>query len=465
MGGMNMDKKLIKVRILEKNGDLKHELNFWMQQRNEETLLLNIDTGVWKIDPKYNQLFEETLDTKKMDVFVDTSLFRKLQEDDLLEIAVDDNRDNAFRLLILETSERCNMRCKYCFEDAKTRGANMNTDTAIKAFKKFISLEACGDSICIEFNGGEALLNFEMIKKVVPQMVEGAKSAGKKIKFTIQTNGTLLTREMASFFKKYEFAVGISIDGVGTYNDNRVYCNGAGTFDDIVKGIKLLKEYGIPYSTISVMYELGQYDSIVELLKYTGCKEFRANLITTIGRGENVLDINNGEFKAKEMAREYVIFIKRMLQEKRYYEANTIYYFLGLLLWHPFMCYKEPCGAGVNQLFITSNGDVFLCQECCFIGQGKVGNVNDEKMDLVEEIQNNDWFQKSQGRITSEIEECIDCPWKRFCCTCPCKVYAECRQIEKKSIFCEFNKYLFEELIWLIHNDTEVVMDFLQYNF
>lgn len=455
-------KTLIVEQKCKENGKEK-TYNLMLEQRGEETLVLNTDTGVWKIDAGYNEL-AKLADKKEPNIRIrtDHQLYHQLAEDKLLSYDLNETEYKEFSLLILETSEKCNLRCKYCFESAKGSGENMSCETAMNAFKKFITLDNCKEGVCVEFNGGEALLNFDMISEAVPQIIRLAKEAGKKVKFTTQTNGTLLTAEMVAFFEKYHFSVGVSLDGVEEFNSSRIYPDGRSTFDGVLRGIQLLKESNVHYSTISVIHRKNQYENIKELLAYTGCDQFRANLISTIGRGKEVL-ADNADMK--EIAKEYVEFCRQMLRDQKYYEANAIYYFLSLLLCHPFMCYKEPCGAGMNQLFVVPNGDIYLCQESCFIGKGRIGNVNADSIDIEKNIKMDQWFQTIQGRRTFLIDECKNCPWRHFCCSCPCRTYSETGAVSKKSMLCEFYQCVFSEFIWMIHNDTEAVMNFLQFSF
>ncbi len=458
--------RIIKTLIIEQregsNGK-EQSYNFMFEQRGEEALVLNIDTGVWKIDSGYREL-AKMAETENTGIRIGSNgpIYDQLMEDKLISQVSDEAKYEEFNLLILETSEKCNLRCRYCFESATNCGENMSSETAVKAFEKFIALEKCSTSVCVEFNGGEVLLNYNMISKAVPQILHIAEKAGKKVGFTVQTNGTLLTAEMIAFFKAYKFSVGLSLDGVGEFNDNRIYADGRSTFDEVVNNIQLLKESGIRYSTISVIHRKGQFKSVKDLLAFTGCNQFRANLISAIGRGKEVLA---DTISMEEIAKEYVAFCKQMLQDRQYYEANAMYYFLSLLLFHPFMCYKEPCGAGMNQLFVVPNGNIYLCQESCFIDKGCIGNVNMQNIDIEKNIQEDAWFQTMRNRQTTLVEECRNCPWKKFCCSCPCRVYSETGGVSEKSMLCEFYKHVYSEFIWMIHNDTEAVMNFLQSSF
>ena len=160
-----------KIRILDlKNGskEMLQNGDLMVEQRDGETLVLNCNTGIWKVDCCYNDLFAmDENEEGVVDIYTTTPIYNQLVKDGLMETDEEEEKNEEFRLLILETSEKCNLGCKYCFENANTKGKNMSKQMALKAFRKFISLEGCANSICVECNGGEALLNFKMIKEEV----------------------------------------------------------------------------------------------------------------------------------------------------------------------------------------------------------------------------------------------------------------------------------------------------------
>ena len=95
----------------------------------------------------------------------------------------------------------------------------------------------------IHFNGGEILLDWEPVKKILEYIRR--KYPGMKIEYHINTNMTLLTREMARFLHRHKFNVHISIDGYKeAHNQTRKYHNGKGSFADVISGVELYRETG-----------------------------------------------------------------------------------------------------------------------------------------------------------------------------------------------------------------------------
>lgn len=152
-------------------------------------------------------------------------------------------------ILELLVSTDCNMRCSYCFAGGGNYNEKrelMSEETAFKAIELFNTI---GELKSIHFFGGEPLMNSKLIKKIVSHY-------GKSLSYGITTNGTIMSDDMIKLFKEYNAGVLIDIDGEERYHDmNRRYKNGKGTYNDIVKNLKKLKEAGVPLNLGAVIAE------------------------------------------------------------------------------------------------------------------------------------------------------------------------------------------------------------------
>jgi uncharacterized protein len=138
-------------------------------------------------------------------------------------------------------TEECNMRCKYCFIDHSPADAEFDT---IRRILDQVLKNSSDRGLSIQFFGGEPLLKFGLMKKAV-EYIKELPNRTTDVYFKITTNATLVNREIASFLAKHDFEVAVSIDGTKEINDqNRVYRQGSGTFDQTIRGFKTLKENG-----------------------------------------------------------------------------------------------------------------------------------------------------------------------------------------------------------------------------
>jgi uncharacterized protein len=95
------------------------------------------------------------------------------------------------------------------------------------------------NEIAIGFYGGEPLIEFNLLKAAVN--FADKMCGGKKVRFSITTNATLIDEKKACFLRDAGFAVLVSIDGPKDMHDrHRVYSNGEGSYDSALKGLKTL---------------------------------------------------------------------------------------------------------------------------------------------------------------------------------------------------------------------------------
>jgi uncharacterized protein len=90
-------------------------------------------------------------------------------------------------------------------------------------------------------------------------LAEKYRRPGQTVEHTFQTNGILLDDNWCAFFKEHDFLVGLSVDGPreihDTYRRNR---GGRGTFDQVMRGWKHLKKYGVEFNILSTVHAANQ---------------------------------------------------------------------------------------------------------------------------------------------------------------------------------------------------------------
>ena len=80
-------------------------------------------------------------------------------------------------------------------------------------------MQQSGDSISIGWQGGEpSLMGIEFYQRAIE--LEQKYGHGQSVGNGFQTNGLLLDREWAKFFKKYDWLVGLSLDGPEHIHDH-----------------------------------------------------------------------------------------------------------------------------------------------------------------------------------------------------------------------------------------------------
>jgi uncharacterized protein len=142
------------------------------------------------------------------------------------------------RLVILWPTSKCNLSCAYCYA-AGAKSADMDMDTAMAALAMF-----GGRRFKLQFAGGEPLLNFPLMERVM----EKASGMPSLIGMAVQTNGTLLGPGVARELKRRRVAVGVSLDGPPETNEAT-----RGQSAAAIRGILALREEGIKTNITTVV--------------------------------------------------------------------------------------------------------------------------------------------------------------------------------------------------------------------
>jgi uncharacterized protein len=151
----------------------------------------------------------------------------------------------------LGLTDSCNLSCDYCYLSSGGRvregrpgardGSSMSRTTAFRAVDLLLSESAGEARVSIVFFGGEPLLEPALIGEIVDYARRRAGAEGRSVSFHMTTNGTLLTPENASFLHGSGVRALVSVDGGAAEHDaHRVFRDGTGSYDTIVRNLREL---------------------------------------------------------------------------------------------------------------------------------------------------------------------------------------------------------------------------------
>lgn len=164
----------------------------------------------------------------------------------------------AFHVMTKPIGPLCNLDCKYCFYLEKEKFFPSNedfrmTDALLEEYiKQYIKGQSVPE-ISFAWQGGEpTLLGVKFFRKVVE--LQRRYANGKAITNALQTNGTLLDDAWCAFLAENQFLVGLSIDGPAKLHDSyRVTKKGAGSYQKVLGGLRLLKKHKVEFNTLTVV--------------------------------------------------------------------------------------------------------------------------------------------------------------------------------------------------------------------
>jgi uncharacterized protein len=277
---------------------------------------------------------------------------------------------------VLNVSHACNLKCSYCYAE----GGNYNGKTQLMSPEMAASLaafllETTSDyEVQITFFGGEPLLNTDAIKAAVTRGRQRASELGKKINFSITTNGTLYDEEFISYAISNGLKFTVSIDGLRDGHDkHRKFNDGKGSYDTIVSCLpKILDKVAVPART-TLTKDNPDVVSIIDHLLNLGFSEV----------GFAPVDVADGGLALGERELEQVLDAFTTLSDRFMSDASEsrVYGFSNMInlikLFHEGEARPLPCGAGIKLMGVSPNGDFYLCHRFTGNEEFRIGSIQD----------------------------------------------------------------------------------------
>ena len=341
-----------------------------------------------------------------------------LYSKDLYKDIAKTESDSYIKAMCLNIAHDCNMKCAYCFAsqgDYKGKRELMSYDVGKRAVDLVLKKSGPRRNIEIDLFGGEPLLNFDVVKKIISYAREQEKKYNKNIRFTITTNATLLDDEKIDYIDKNMGNVVLSIDGRKEVNDRiRTRVDGTGTYDTILPKIKKMvdardknKQY---YVRGTFTRKNLDFVNDVIALANDGFKEISIEpVVLPDGDPMSIRDED-----LPQIFKQYDRLTEELLKRNKEGKPFKFYHFAIDINGGPCV-YKRisGCGAGHEYIAVTPNGDIYPCHQ--FVGDEKfiMGNVFEGKLDMniAETFKHANVYNK---------KECMDC-WARFYCSGGCQ--------------------------------------------
>lgn len=330
------------------------------------------------------------------------------------------NNYKPFSLLVKPAGADCNLRCEYCFyidhlgmQESKPR---MSDETLERMISSYMKTEQ-NRNYAFGWQGGEpTLMGLDFFKKVVQYQQKYGRS-GSLVSNGLQTNGTLITNEMAELFAQYKFLVGVSLDGpADLHNNYRKMIGGKDTHSLVMKGINNLKKYNVQFNILMLINDktVSQPEKIYNYMinnkfyfhQYIPCVEFNEeNRLLPF----SITGKEWGDFLCK-------IFDLWVKNDKYRVSIRLFDSILEYLIYgETHVCYMNN---NCCQYFVVEHdGEVYPCD--FFVRDDlKLGNINSGEW---EEFLNSPKYKKFGANKSIFNNECKKCPFLNIC-------YGDCQK-------------------------------------
>ena len=156
--------------------------------------------------------------------------------------------------LTVQATPFCNLDCKYCYLPNRSVKGVFDQTLIPVIFNNLQQSDLLSEELLWDWHAGEPLVCGLDFYETSHALIQKYKPDDCVVNIGMQTNATLITKEIAAFFKKHNYRIGVSIDGPeDLHNYNRVTRNNKGSFKNVMRGINLLHEYDVPFHVICVL--------------------------------------------------------------------------------------------------------------------------------------------------------------------------------------------------------------------
>ena len=283
------------------------------------------------------------------------------------------NRNTVIKALCLHIAHTCNLTCEYCFaSQGKYHGerALMTFEVGKRALDFLIENSGTRHNLEVDFFGGEPLMAFETIKQLVAYAREQEKIHNKNFRFTLTTNGMLITDEVIEFANKEMSNVVLSLDGRKHIHDStRKTITGQGSYDIILPKFKKLVEarQGKNY------YMRGTFthqntDFVKDILHMVDLGFTELSMEPVVCDPSEPYALTEQDLPI--LKQQYELLAKEMIARNNNGNPFTFYHYM-IDLEHGPCIYKRisGCGSGTEYMAVTPWGDLYPCHQ--FVGDEK----------------------------------------------------------------------------------------------
>ena len=290
-------------------------------------------------------------------------------------------RKTVVKALCLHIAHDCNLACKYCFaEEGEYHGrrALMSFEVGKKALDFLIANSGSRRNLEVDFFGGEPLMNWDVVKRLVEYGRSQEEKYNKKFRFTLTTNGVLLNDEIMEFCNREMGNVVLSLDGRPEVNDRmRPFRNGSGSYDLIVpKFQKFAESRNQTNYYVRGTFTRYNLDFAEDVIHFADLGFKQMSIEPVVAAPEEPYAIREEDLPKimEEYDKLAVEFIKRRKEGRGF---NFFHFMLDLNQGPCVAKRLSGCGSGTEYLAVTPWGDLYPCHQ--FVGEEEflLGNVDE----------------------------------------------------------------------------------------
>ena len=324
------------------------------------------------------------------------------------------------KALCLHVAHTCNLNCSYCFaSQGKYHGdrALMSFETGKRALDFLVENSGSRRNLEVDFFGGEPLMNFDVVKRLVAYARSIETEKNKRFRFTLTTNGMLIDDDVIDFANREMSNVVLSLDGRKEIHDRfRVDYAGKGSWERIVPLFqKFVAARGGKNYYMRGTFTHANPDFLKDIRQMLDLGFTELSMEPVVCAPGDPSELTQEDLPI--VLSQYEQLAQLMLRRDAEGKPFTFYHYMIDLTGGPCI-YKRisGCGSGTEYMAVTPWGDLYPCHQ--FVGEEKfkLGDI---------------WQGVTNTAVQSEFAscnvyahpDCRDC-WARLYCSGGCAANA-----------------------------------------
>lgn len=373
---------------------------------------------------------------------------------------------------------RCEHSCPYCQVSRQSEDKfryDMSPDIALGALD--LTFQSPSKNIKIEFQGGEPLLNFDLIKCIVLEAKKRNKNSGKNLVFVIATNLALINPDILQFCREHSIFISTSLDGPQALHDANRPRPGNNSYEKTIVGIKLVREM-LGRDQVSALMtttegSLNCVEAIIDEYLAQGFKEIFLRPLSPYGfaiKTKAYRAYNAGQWlEFYKQGLHYIIELNRRGIEFVEYCAATILKKMLTSEDPGYVDLTSPSGIGIGAVAYNYDGYVYASDESRMLGemgdsQFRLGKILENSYEEI--FSSPSLLEPLEASFAYSAPMCNDCAFEPYCGADPVfhyKVSHDYVGRKPESEFCSRNMEIFRFLIQEMEADAFVRQLFVRW--
>ncbi len=330
------------------------------------------------------------------------------------------------RSVDLDITKRCNLRCRYCYHFSGPGDVDQDLPKA-EWLRFFKELNRCA-VMTVTLAGGEPFFR-EDLKELIASIVDN------RMRFSILSNGTLITDEMAVFLSSTGRCDGVQVSIDGSKPETHDACRGKGNFNRAIAGIRCLLKHHLPVQVRVTIHRhnVSDLEAIARLLlEEIGLSGFSTNAASYMGLCRQSVEQIGLSAEDRTLAMETLLRLNSKYDNRISAQAGPL---AEAARWTEMELARQKgeksiplggcltaCGCVMDKIAVRADGTVV---PCTMLSHMEMGQIN--KDDLKDIWQNHPEMKKIRQRRNISLDDfefCKGCEYSNYCTgNCPGLAY------------------------------------------